>query len=520
MYLLSNEKINLSQFLYKNPNDPGEHSWQDTKIFDSYGYTLMKIRTVIFDNVTLQSGNDLITDFHLEMGTPYNISFLNLDTSKVKSIRISCNCVKQLDLNQFDTSSLEYFSFMDCYLMEVVDITGWNTSKVTSLENAFYGCSNLMTIKGIENLDTSNVTSLKNTFKNCHSIEFLPLYKWDTSKVTTMYSTFEYCSRLMYLPISYWNTPNLRDVSHTFEKCNNLTAISLTNWTTNNINQCYRMIYESYNLKTWYYDRNWDNYVLGTRDDIFYLSSLEGDFTHRLYPNRLTHVSKAIAPFDFDILQKLKELYELPGTGSGRHQGYDVTEEVHFITFKELPSNAVCKFITQIRYKLPVYIYAEMSDTPISFGENSYTFPKKLYFVSEGKIDISGLYDSTKGRFMPFDDSTSFFNPDAYNFDNAYTNNMTSMKNMFANCDNLSELDLSNFNTSQVTDMSGMFFNCSSLETIYVSDKWDVGYVTSSFEMFAHCEKLKGDIEYKDSNPNDKTNATTTRGYLTYVPPE
>ena len=92
------------------------------------------------------------------------------------------------------------------------------------------------------------------------------------------------------------------------------------------------------------------------------------------------------------------------------------------------------------------------------------------------------------------------------------TSNVTNMSRMFSGCTNLKELDLSNFDTSNVTNMDYMFNYDSNLETIYVSNKWTVGNVTSSGNMFYDCTKLPN----FNSSITDKTNAnTSSTGYLT-----
>ena len=43
------------------------------------------------------------------------------------------------------------------------------------------------------------------------------------------------------------------------------------------------------------------------------------------------------------------------------------------------------------------------------------------------------------------------------------------MSDMFNNCDNLSELNLSSFNTNNVTDMSRMFYHCENLNKVIIN---------------------------------------------------
>lgn len=103
------------------------------------------------------------------------------------------------------------------------------------------------------------------------------------------------------------------------------------------------------------------------------------------------------------------------------------------------------------------------------------------------------------------------------------TSDVTSMFDMFANCSQLTTLDLSNFDTSKVTDMQYMFQGCSALTTIYVSKLWDTTKVGSSSDMFSGCTSLKGgnNTPY-NSEHTDKDYAridggisSSTPGYLT-----
>ena len=48
----------------------------------------------------------------------------------------------------------------------------------------------------------------------------------------------------------------------------------------------------------------------------------------------------------------------------------------------------------------------------------------------------------------------------------SFTDNITKLNNIFSDCTNLTNIDLSNFNTQNVTDMSGMFLGCNSLTNI------------------------------------------------------
>lgn len=60
------------------------------------------------------------------------------------------------------------------------------------------------------------------------------------------------------------------------------------------------------------------------------------------------------------------------------------------------------------------------------------------------------------------------------NFSYFNTENVTDMGWMFSNCSNLKQLNLSNFNTSKVISMQSIFYGCANLETLDISN-WDTG---------------------------------------------
>ena len=69
------------------------------------------------------------------------------------------------------------------------------------------------------------------------------------------------------------------------------------------------------------------------------------------------------------------------------------------------------------------------------------------------------------------------------------TNMVTDMAEMFAGCNRLTSLDVSNFNTSMVNDMSDMFCDCKLLTSLDVSN-FNTSQVTRMEFMFNNCESL------------------------------
>ena len=74
---------------------------------------------------------------------------------------------------------------------------------------------------------------------------------------------------------------------------------------------------------------------------------------------------------------------------------------------------------------------------------------------------------------------------------------------MFQYCTNLTNVDLSNFKTSNVTNMTAMFYGCSSLQTIDISN-FDTSKVKFIGTMFYGCSSLM-DLSLCDFNISNLT---------------
>ena len=75
------------------------------------------------------------------------------------------------------------------------------------------------------------------------------------------------------------------------------------------------------------------------------------------------------------------------------------------------------------------------------------------------------------------------------NLSNFKTENTTNMENMFMGCEALKSLDVSSFNTEKVVNMMGMFNSCKSLEKLNLSN-FKTKNVTKIDMMFMFCSKL------------------------------
>lgn len=59
-----------------------------------------------------------------------------------------------------------------------IDVTGWDTSNVTTMARMFFGCFKLEKIKGIEDWDVSNVESMRSMFYKCEKLQ-IDISSWN-----------------------------------------------------------------------------------------------------------------------------------------------------------------------------------------------------------------------------------------------------------------------------------------------------------------------------------------------------
>ena len=120
--------------------------------------------------------------------------YLNEDSSSMFSYISSfedLGHVKDLDLSNFDTSKVTNMRYMfpDIYNLTTLDLSNFNTSNVTDMDWMFYG-SHKLTSLNLSNFDTSKVTTMHGMFYGDESLTTLDLSNFNTSNVTDMYGMF------------------------------------------------------------------------------------------------------------------------------------------------------------------------------------------------------------------------------------------------------------------------------------------------------------------------------------------
>lgn len=340
--------------------------------------------------------------------------------------------VSTLDLSGLDTSNMTSMSrmFYNSKSLTNIDLSGFDTSKVVTMSYMFDGCTNLENLD-VTNFNTSKVTNMYWMFSNLKKVTSLDLSNFNTKMVTNMFGLFRYCSSLKELDVSNFNTSMVKTMTGMFLGCKSLIKLDLSNFDTSNVTDMSSIFQECTNLK-----------------------------------------ELNLSSFNTSNVTNMRSMFQNCGSLTNIDVSSFDTSKV--VNMSNMFSGVIVRTLDLLNF-----------DT--------------------SKVTImSGMFGDAK-----------ILSINLSSFD---TSSVTDMSSMFYGCENLTKLDLSNFDTSKVTKTGspyGMFYGCSNLKTIYVSDLWNMSNVTNSENMFRDCRLLTGAVPF-DSTKTDATMANYTTGYLTY----
>lgn len=135
------------------------------------------------------------------------------------------------------------------YLRNLESIEGMeylNTSEVISMSVLFANIP--LTSLDLSHFDTSKVTDMSLMFNGCSRLTSLDLSRFDTSKVTDMSFMFSECSGLTSLDLRSFNTANVTTMRHMISKCTSLTSVDVSSFNTEKVNYFMHMFYDCNNL--------------------------------------------------------------------------------------------------------------------------------------------------------------------------------------------------------------------------------------------------------------------------------
>ena len=139
--------------------------------------------------------------------------------------------------------------FRDLFNLISLDVSSFDTSKVTNMEAMFAGMPSLTSLN-LSNFDTSKVTRMNSMFEGASRLTTLNLSNFDTSKVTDMEAMFGYMYGLTSLNISSFDTSQVTNMRDMFSNIRNLTSLNLTNFDTSKVTDMRAMFGYMYGLSS------------------------------------------------------------------------------------------------------------------------------------------------------------------------------------------------------------------------------------------------------------------------------
>ena len=142
-----------------------------------------------------------------------------------------CSSLSTLNVSKFNTAKVADMSYMfyECTDLVSLDASKFDTQNVTDMSYMFYGCRSLSSL----DLSTFNVqkvrdmTGMFSAQRETQSfismnLTSLNLSGWNTKKLDTMNEMFFGCSSLTSLNMNGWNLAGLDEYTEAFAECNDL----------------------------------------------------------------------------------------------------------------------------------------------------------------------------------------------------------------------------------------------------------------------------------------------------------
>ena len=413
------------------------------------------------------------------------IDLSNFDTSKVTSMRsmfVDCINVKYINFTNVITSSVTDMTnmFSGCSSLTSIDLSNFDTSKVTLMEDMFSDCSSL-TFLNLSHFDTSKLTKMKSMFSGCQKLESIDLTNFDTSKITNMENLFFQCYSLTTLNLSSFNTIKVRNMQSMFDDCTSLKSLDLSKMDTSLLTNMKQMFYGCRSLTSLNISKFNTSNVEDMEKVFFECTSLRS-------LNLLSFNTTSVLNME-SMFYGCKSLISL---------------DLSSFAFNQVRMGncfSSCYSLKSIEFPKEQYIasdiYSMFSDCSslesLDLSCFDFFFVENLDYLFYGCSSLTSL-DTSKMEIVSATNMAFMFygcnELGSLNFSNWITVYVENLNSIFYDCSSLKYLDLSNFDSSSVTNMKNAFFNCIKLTSINFGD-FDTSKVTDMRSMFYGCSSLK-----------------------------
>lgn len=185
----------------------------------------------------------------IAMNADASYLFSDVGRSKYFSNLVEIHNTNLLDSNRA-TTFLRMFE--DCFALEKLDGSNWNTSNVTSLQGTFQGCTGLRELL-VQPWEVQNVTNMDSFFNMYgslwnHEIKTLDLSGWNVERVTTLRQAISRIDCLTELNLTGWKTTACSNFAKFLCQLASLKELDLSGLDTSLATDMTNMLYQSLNL--------------------------------------------------------------------------------------------------------------------------------------------------------------------------------------------------------------------------------------------------------------------------------
>ena len=221
------------------------------------------------NNIQLTSRDELNINKEYGIEIHFNNRVKNLEFFFSRDIDENMQYLISVDLTNFDSSSVTIMDqmFYACNSLESIILSNSDISKVESMGLMFYGCSSLESIN-LSNLKAYKLDRMSEMFSECNSLKSVDFSNFDCPLIFSMSFIFFGCSSLEYIDFTNFHTPQLFDMYNMFYGCTSLKSINLSSFDTSQVSIMNNMFYGCSSLRTIDLS-NFDMKTCTSYDDIF-----------------------------------------------------------------------------------------------------------------------------------------------------------------------------------------------------------------------------------------------------------
>ena len=355
--------------------------------------------------------------------------------------------------------------FRESSAITMLDLSTFNTAKVTDMYRMFYGCTNLKTIYASDKFTTGKVTDSERMFYGCSNLVGGNGTKYNSSYISKTYARIDKSGQKGYFTemvselgvLFSGNTFNIIVKNSSSYSTSNTSITKIifkrVGQTPSGVLVGNEVYASGIGTSTITVSSVYDIFANPNSSYMFYnMTKLQSiDFSNFNTSNVTTVLSmfsgcSGLTSLDLSSF-RTSQVQIMEGMFSGCSS----------LTSLDLSSFDTSEVITMVN----MFRYCSALKS-ISFAKDIDTSK-----VTNMSNMFSGCYGLTNLNLSNFD-----------------TSSVTSMYSMFSGCSSLTRLDFSNFNTSNVTNMSYMFSNCGYLYSVDFSD-FDTSNVTNMSYMFS-----------------------------------